>query len=291
MTLLFIISISTLLFKKYIWTGHIGSSKYILIIDDLKLNKMEYHFEDLLTIHKFIRLKQEFVLEEVRDILSEKHTRDDINNNLMLVRNREEAIAQYNVTLHDIEKTERNFNKFYIIPALSIMHENFLKKFFKEIRDKGILTQEGLDNFKQLVIHDLNNLLDDIDSSEYLGADLKTEATTSVMDTIAVIQKYKYSELRKIPMKMSRNEIVTLFHLLLKNGFIPPRITKNQLSRFIEDSFQYYDDIEYKEITRVVKLEHELLGDKRVRSPQNTLENLKSLFNDSFFSLKENCRE
>lgn len=247
-----------------------------------------YYFTDLVNIKTFINLKQEFLLKEALDYLQKNHTRDDIDQNLILVENRSKIMEEFNVSNADIDNTESNFNKFYIIPKLSSIAQNHIDAFFDEIKEKAIFTKEGLDNFKELTISQLNSLIDKIEGSKHLDNLLIDKARNQILHIIDTISAHKHSELTKMPMKLSRVEVITFFHLLKINGYIAPRFTKNDVSHFIENNFQYYDkdDDLYKEIKRAGVTEHENIGEKRVRKPDSALQKLREIFTDEFFKIQ-----
>lgn len=89
----------------------------------------------------------------------------------------------------------------------------------------------------------------------------------------------------KIPFNLSKNEVITLFHLLFQKGYISPEIDKRDISRLIGRNFEYYNKTkkEYMPVIKPGKQENNLLSDHANNDPRIALKNLKNIFTDKNF--------
>lgn len=252
---------------------------------------IKHSFDDLVTLKKFISFKQNFILEYAHDSLYNRFTREEINPDLLIVNDRQSAINQYNVSEEDINRTESNFNQAYLTPALPSMSENFYKDFLQEIDDKAIYMDKSLEIFKRKTLKKLEAVSETIETAVFLDSSFKEQIKDVIDDLFDKINKYEDdNNSEKIPLKLTKNEVLVLFHLLLLKGYIPQTMTKRNLSRLIEKNFEYYNYSEkiYKPITKAIKLEDEIFSNDGDKNPETTLEKLQLIFSNPDFYKLEN---
>lgn len=255
----------------------------------------QFTFSSLTNAQNFVELKRQFVLDELRGRMFEnKHTADEIHQDYYLVNFYErekiiESIAndqEKGNLIALINKTESNFNRIYVTQALPEMVNDFVQNFSKTIHDKAIYGTDSLIEFKSIKLQELNEITDKVEQASYLDNDFKATIIDSIEKAYHYINYYKHNTAEdKIKFNLNKNEVVTLFHLLLKKGYI--KGYKADLSRFIDANFQYLSGTEgiHKDITSSGKLELKLKSNDK--NPDNTYNHLKEIFtSEDMYSLE-----
>jgi flagellin-specific chaperone FliS len=255
-------------------------------------------FKHILNEERFYKLKREFLLQDIV-FQSFRHTKDgesvkiDDSINSINVSFEKETIDDFELDSYgesysgksntvDVEYS-MNFYDDYLYPKMKNQLDYLKQSFEKEIKAKAIYETTAIQRFCSNKLKTLAQLIDDLNNSCYLDSSFKIKIIKELEKLYEYINTVHLAETlnipRKIPFKLTKNQVVVLFSLFHKNkiiGEIPPL----DLHRLIEAFFTYYDDkeLKFKEIKKSKKAADELLDDKYIKSAESTLQSLEDIF-------------
>ena len=141
--------------------------------------------------------------------------------------------------------------------------------------------ESGEEKFKRIELYKLNVFSNEIQNASHLIETLKDQLNKAIDELYEFVNTYKQKEVKdKIPFNLSKNEVITLFHLLYQKEYISPEISKNDISRLIGRNFEYYNKTEkkYMPVIKPGKQVNNLLTDNGNDNPRLTLKKLKNIF-------------
>lgn len=233
-------------------------------------------YNDFTDEEKFNEIKKDFLIYDMKY----NHLRDgpdDIKLDLI----------EDNIGLFGSEGQEKTINFYdgFLLPKISDLGSIYKRDFCNYIESNKIYDSSAIANFSKLYLKRLDKWDVEIKGAKYLNPQVKEALKESIAGVYGFVSNdfhQKYINLpKKIPLKLSKNQIITLFYLLKNNKYISTKeISDNDLSRLIEQHFLYYNSMEncYKEITDARKLELKLFGPNEELSPQISLDELEIIF-------------
>ena len=234
-------------------------------------------FDYFIEEEKFLRIKREFLFKD--------HCFDHFEAHISEVDIQKNDIIYVEKT-SDGEVKDLNFYSDYISPTIIKISEKYKKDFIRAFEGNYSLLESGEEKFKRIHLYKLNVISDEIKNASHLNETLKESLNQTIDELYEFIDMYKQKEVKdKIPFNLSKNEVITLFHLLYQKGYISPKMGKNDISRLIGRNFEYYNKAEkkYMPIIKPAKQVNNLLTDSGDHNPRLTLKKLKKLFTDKDF--------
>lgn len=255
-------------------------------------------FDQLTDPKKFAELKSYLIQENLNRLYFIRDS-GKINNDLILEENVEtlrktkknSLLLNDTVLMMEIATTQANFNIHYVIPLLPEFYDEHKNRFCKTYdEDHTVLSESGEEKFKRTELYRLNVISNEIDNSTHLDEPLKQAAIAIIDELYGFINAYKQNEVTdKIPFNLSKNEVITLFHLLFQKKVISQDLDKRDISRLIGRNFEYFSskDKKYLPVIKPGKQENNLLTDHAENNPELTLRKLKKIFTaKDFFDYK-----
>ena len=230
---------------------------------------------------KFLQIKRDFLFKDCRFDYPEAN------------------ISKVNINLDDItyvlekiddepEISTLNFYKDRCQLLIIKISEKYKKEFIETFDGSYSILETGEEKFKRIELQKLNDVSQEIKDSSHLIDPLKEELIKAIDELYGFINAYKQKEVKdKISFNLSKNEVITLFHLLYQKGYISSEISKNDISRLIGRNFEYFNKTEkkYMPVIKPGKQVNNLLTDHADNNPKLTLRKLKKLFTaKDFFS-------
>jgi len=255
---------------------------------------LTYSFDQLTNPKKFAELKNSLFVDNLIDFFFGKNP-DNINKDLISVENVEtlrktkknSPLLNDKALMLEIEITQTNFNRLYVMPILPEFYNECKNKFCKIFNeDYTLLSSDAEEKFKRIELYKLNVISDEIDNSTHLDEALKKAVIDIIDELYGFIDTYKQNEVTdKIPFNLSKNEVITLFHLLFQRKIISEDLTKRDISRLIGRNFEYFSkkDKKYLPVIKPGKQENNLLTDNGDDNPDLVLRKLKKIFNSKDF--------
>lgn len=243
---------------------------------------LKLHFDYFTNEEKFLQIKRKFLFQDQHFDNYEAH------------------ISEVNIEINDIvyvSKTsdddtnvlDLNFYIHHISPAIVRISEKYKKEFIEEFDGNYFLLDTGEDKFKRIELSKLNIITTEIENAPHLIKSLKETLHQTIIELYGFVNAYKQKEVKdKIPFNLSKNEVITLFHLLYQKGYISNELDKKDISRLIGRNFEYFNKTEkkYMPVIKPGKQENNLLTDHAANSPDLTLRKLKKIFkHKDFFTI------
>jgi len=257
-------------------------------------------FEQLLEEKKFNIIKVGFLKgdEQFRDL---RYNNEDIKVDLMqddiivfkeIVKTANTEIDDFGFSKYpdEIEVIERklNFHKDWLIPKIGMFYNSYMGLVIQEIARIEPFGDIVVENYCKKMLNILNMYEDKVKNAEHLN-DLVKESAVAVIQKLYKSINYDFykravSVPNKIRLKLSKSQVCLFFQLLLNNKIITGS-HPNDLFRFVENNFYYYNSSkkEYLEIEDAKVTSDNLIGKKSIKSANATLIKLKSIFGENSF--------
>jgi hypothetical protein len=245
---------------------------------------LKLHFDYFTNGEKFINIKRTFLYQD-----------DDFDRS-------EAHISQVNLEINDITQVSKtgdgtddtdvldlNFYKDHVQPWVIKISEKYKKEFIEAFDGDYSILEIGEEKFKRIELGKLNVISKEIENAPHLIKSLKETLHKTIDELYGFVIAYKQKEVKdKIPFNLSKNEVITLFHLLYQKGHISQELNKNDISRLIGRNFEYFNRTEKKHmpVVKPGKQENNLLTDHAANNPELTLRKLKKIFtHKGFFTI------
>lgn len=210
-------------------------------------------------------------------------------------------ISQVNINIDDItyvkkisddetEISNLNFYKDYCPPLIIEISEKYKNAFIKTFDGNYSLLERGEEKLKRIELQKLNDISTEIKYAKHLIETLRAELIDAIDALYNFINSYKQREVKdKIPFNLSKNEVITLFHLLYQKGYIAQELDKKDISRLIGKNFEYFNKKEKKHmpILKPGKQENNLLTDHANNNPRIAIKKLKAIFTSKTFFIND----
>jgi hypothetical protein len=242
---------------------------------------LKLHFDYFTNEEKFLHIKRKFLFKDYSFDHEDAHiSQVDLEIN---------DIAYLRMISNETDETEvlsENFYNDHITPSVKRISEKYKKEFMEAFDGDYSILEIGEDKFKRIELGKLNVISKEIENAPHLIKSLKETLHKTIDELYGFVNAYKQKEVKdKIPFNLSKNEVITLFHLLYQKGHISQELNKNDISRLIGRNFEYFNKTEkkYMPIVKPGKQENNLLTDHASSSPDLTLRKLKKIFRDKDF--------
>jgi hypothetical protein len=245
---------------------------------------LKLHFDYFTNGEKFINIKRKFLFKDYSFDHEDAHI-SQVNLEIDdIVR-----VRKTNADVNEADETSvlsQNFYKDHIPLSVIKISEKYKKEFMEAFDGDYSILEIGEDKFKRIELGKLNVISKEIENAPHLIKSLKETIHKAIDELYGFVNAYKQKEVKdKIPFNLSKNEVITLFHLLYQKGHISQELNKNDISRLIGRNFEYFNKTEkkYMPIVKPGKQENNLLTDHASSSPDLTLRKLKKIFRDKDF--------
>lgn len=195
----------------------------------------------------------------------------------------------------EIEIIEQNLNFFddYLPIKIDGLLEYYKEQFKMELVNKNIYSDNSRKNYSQLKLNTINENIITINKSDFLTPEIINKAVGVLEKIYEFVDNDFYQIYLKVPLKiplnLSKIEVITLFHLLYQNKIIVNKgLQEHQIASLIEQNFTFYKSkqVPCKPIKEARKLMLEHFGPKAVKNPQKAINVLKNKFsNPDFYSI------
>jgi hypothetical protein len=177
---------------------------------------------------------------------------------------------------------------------IELLTEMYSDSFVRNFKSEKIYNGDAISNYCKMKLSELVIKIDNVKSASHLSQSIKDKITKSIEEIYEFVSNYfgaEYFEItQKIPLNLSKNQVVGLFRLLKQNDLILDKeIGASDLARLIEQYFTYYDarEKDYCKIKNARKLELQLFGEGLDKLPEKTISELQEIFQDNdFWALK-----
>ena len=166
--------------------------------------------------------------------------------------------------------------------ALENVLESCCNKFIRDLDKKGVYTAEGLEGYKSSKLKKVNDLIAQLEIHSDMEEQIKIYLVKCYNKLYNYISNFKlddYQVSSKLKFKLNKNQLIWLFFILHREGIIAG-LSQNDLFRFLEANFMYYDD-DYKSMAGVRIQANKLT--KGDASPEKSIEVLSEIFKKDFF--------
>jgi hypothetical protein len=180
---------------------------------------------------------------------------------------------------------EQYFIKDFIIPGISGISTNEVLFLKKKCFDKSLFTKQLKEGYALDFKEKLLGIEQKITNANHLSDELRLQIKKQIKLTKSEIRRYihnPYPKLnRKVNVKLQRNEVVALFHLLIQDGKIK-NTTKADIGRIIDNSFKFFDDKE-KKFCDIVDSRKDFVDFEKGNGDKTPIEAIKKIFTSNDF--------
>ncbi|MFH6965855.1 hypothetical protein [Flavobacterium sp. FlaQc-28] len=265
-------------------------------------------FSQILNKESFFKLKKEFLLQDmqygsmINTMESLALPVDTTKEDITVLRNKittdqfEFYIYAENHSCdnrNEYIEISLNFYNDYLLPKIKSQIEYLKEKINESI---GKIYYKGDIAIKNEIIEkqrSIDKLLKQVKNAKHLDSYFRTKIHHEIFELYYHLNTRYFqgnTNNEKIKFNLKKSQISVFFELMQRNGLIKG-MSSNDLHRFIESNFLYFDSNskEFKEITRSKKVVDEFFTNKTKqtseKSPEKTLKGLKTIFtNKDFFN-------